>query len=420
MHEGAESTTRPEMKPWQTRLVMVRAGARFVGTVIRQRAAPTQRAARRTRAAFYRDLWLAGAAELGFPAQTMPDGAVEITTGTTMMIVDKTPRGLESPQVVRRATDKAATYAMLADAGIPVPRHTTFSLSSLGVARDFLEQAPGPCVVKPARHTSGGSGVTTGVVGAESLLDAASTAAAVAVRMGRFARGRHPARRVWDRFAALRDVPLLIEHQVPGSNYRLLYLDGRLIDAIRRSAPEVVGDGRSTVGELVRRLNVQRARKGRRLGISVVSDDADLRATLAAHGHTLGSVPAAGAVVQLKTAINEGAFEDNRPARGELCPEILAQGAQAATTVRARLAGVDVITADPRVPLDASGGCVLEVNVDPGLAMHCHGHPGQIQPAVALLADLTGVDAERVRVPHPEDATRTPDRRAAGGNGLRT
>jgi hypothetical protein len=47
-----------------------------------------------------------------------------------------------------------------------------------------------------------------------------------------------------------------------------------------------------------------------------------------------------------------------------------------------------VITADTSVPLDEAGGCVLEVNTTPGLAMHYHGHAGATDPATELLRRL--------------------------------
>ena len=43
---------------------------------------------------------------------------------------------------------------------------------------------------------------------------------------------------------------LLIENQAAGTMYRLLFLDGQLLDTVRRLAARVVGDGRSSIREL--------------------------------------------------------------------------------------------------------------------------------------------------------------------------
>ena len=43
--------------------------------------------------------------------------------------------------------------------------------------------------------------------------------------------------------AAAYDRRLLIEEQIPGDSFRLVFLDGELVDAIRRGPCHVIGDG---------------------------------------------------------------------------------------------------------------------------------------------------------------------------------
>ena len=44
---------------------------------------------------------------------------------------------------------------------------------------------------------------------------------------------------------------VLIEQQAPGDSYRLLFLDGVLLDTLRRPQPRVVGDGSTTIESLI-------------------------------------------------------------------------------------------------------------------------------------------------------------------------
>src|SRR5205823_1628012 len=97
--------------------------------------------------------------------------------------------------------------------------------------------------------------------------------------------------------AAVYGDDLLIEEQLKGDNYRLLYLDGVLLDAYVRQPPTVVGDGRSTVARLVRRANSDRLSRGSGLSQVLLTIDLDMRRTLAKQGLSLRSVPPAGAVV---------------------------------------------------------------------------------------------------------------------------
>jgi len=105
--------------------------------------------------------------------------------------------------------------------------------------------------------------------------------------------------------------------------------------------------------------------------------------------------------VKLKTVINDNAGAENESAAHLLCPSIIADGVRAAAAVGARLAGVDVITTDPSVPLAESGGVVLEVNTTPGFYYHYHKRddccPVALNVLRAALADRGGNDTDAVR-----------------------
>jgi cyanophycin synthetase len=232
-------------------------------------------------------------------------------------------------------------------------------------------------VVKPAAGTGGGLGVTTGIRTRWQLARAAY-AAAVHASGGE----------------------VIIEQQIEGENYRLLFLDGNLIDATVRRAPAVSGDGRSTVRQLVDSANAARQAQGAALSHGLLRLDMDMRQTLATQGLTLASVVPAGKAITLKTAINENTGDDNCNAMDIMCNAIIKDAAKAVRLTGARLAGVDVITRDPHVSLDENGGVILEVNNPPGFYWHYHqrGNPCYVCEHVlrALLADheaKTQVDA---------------------------
>ncbi|MHA6795984.1 hypothetical protein ACVGVM_21085 [Pseudonocardia bannensis] len=347
-----------------------------------------RRAARALYTAFYRELWISAATDVGATVSELSDGTLEIGLGTGRVRVRNTHCSIDGREVIDRSRNKALVCRMLTKAGLPVPAHKVFSLATLGAAQGFLAAAQSPCVVKPARDTGAGQGVTTGVRMPVDLQRAAVAAAAAGARGGRKGRSGALASRLVGMLRSLSTVPLLVEHQVSGANYRLLYLDGMLLDAIRRDPPTVTGDGRSSVKALIDRVNSERLRSGGLHGQRLITRDLDLARTLAAQGLHETTVPAAGLVVRLKTTINENSPDRNHPARHELCEEIIEDGRRAAALVGARLAGVDILTLDPSVPLAKSGGCLLEVNTTPGLAMHHHSHPGQVAPAIALLRQL--------------------------------
>lgn len=357
-------------------------------TLVRRRISADRRGERRHHTAYYRQLWIDAAEHVGAPVRPLEDGYLEITLGSQTVRVRGTHCSIDDRAALQRAGDKVLVHRLLAEAGLPAPEHVVFTLPDFELAHRFLSAAPGACVVKPGRDGAAGSGVTTGVRTEQDLVHAAAVAAEAGARSSRIDRSGNRLRVIAAMYAQLPQVPLLIERQIAGANYRLLYLDGELVDAIRRGVPSVVGDGRASVGELLRRHNSQRLREGGVRGQLLVSLDLDCERTLAEQGLSPASVPARGVVVRIKTTINQTAADTNVPARDELCASIIEQGAQAARTVGVRWAGIDVLTPDPGVSLAESGGRILEVNTTPGLAMHHHGRPGQVEPAKVLLKRL--------------------------------
>src|SRR5665213_3192489 len=228
---------------------------------------------------------------------------------------------------------------------------------------EFYAEIDGECVIKPATGTGGGRGVTTGVRTVWQLGRAAAA-------------------------AAVYGDTLLIEEQIGGDNYRLLYLDGELLDAFVRKPPTVIGDGRSTVARLLHAQNSDRLRHGSGQSQALLSIDLDMRRTLAKQKLSLRSVPARGMEVVLKTVVNDNCGIDNSNAARLLCPSIVEDAAKAVRALQIRLAGVDVITAAPTVPLAKSGGAILEVNAPPNFYYHYHKSDGACPVAVHVLRRL--------------------------------
>jgi cyanophycin synthetase len=70
-----------------------------------------------------------------------------------------------------------------------------------------------------------------------------------------------------------------------------------------------------------------------------------------------------------KGTVGENARADNEGG-WFLDPSIVSAASSAVEAARLRLAGVDLVTADPNLPLKATGGAILEVNGTPGFHYH--------------------------------------------------
>ncbi len=177
---------------------------------------------------------------------------------------------------------------------------------------------------------------------------------------------------------------VLVERMVLGASYRVLLLDGEVLDVIRRDPPGVRGDGRSTIAELIAAENRRRVAAGSQAGFARLELDLDLVLTLRRAGLRLRSVPPAGVEVKVKTAVSGNAAIENETVRSPVSPELLREAVAAAETLGVRLAGVDVITTDLSRPLAETGGAINEVNTLPTLLHHLYVADPAAAPRVAV------------------------------------
>jgi cyanophycin synthetase len=287
---------------------------------------------------------------------------LEIRLGKACTRVQQNTTALDQAIVVATAQNKPLVHRLLAKLRLRTPAYCEFTLDEIAKAAAFVASSACKCVVKPA-NGGGGRGVTTGITGTFDLIRAAASAAVY---------GGH----------------LMVEQHVRGDVYRLLYLDGVLLDAVLRRPSVVIADGRSTVRGLIHLENEVRLNVGPNLAHALIVIDMDVRSTLANQGLTLSAVPASGTAVTLKTVINDNSQRDNFTAKHLLCKSIIEDGAAAAAVVGARLAGIDVITPDPTLPLAESGGVILEVNTTPSYHHHYYKRDGSYPVAVHLLPTL--------------------------------
>jgi cyanophycin synthetase len=311
-----------------------------------------QRRTRRTLAApfatarseTYRAIWSEAADAVGAEIEPLADEFLVIRRRTAETVVRQNLVTLNDGVTMALTSDKPLVHRLLVAAGLPVPTHIEVDWRDPSPAYPFLSQQRGPFFVKPATGTGGGAGVTGNVGTADEL-------SRVCLSVGRWSQR------------------VLVEQAIQGSEYRLLFLDGRLLDAVRREPPAVRGDGRSTVGELLEAENSRRSTAPDQRELRAIRIDLDLEMTVSRGGYAIDSVVPAGETIRLKSAVSENARADNTTVH-DLSPALVSDARRAAEVGRLRLAGVDLVTPDPSASLEEGGGAVLEVNSPPGLHYH--------------------------------------------------
>lgn len=329
---------------------------------------PTLRRDGRGRTEFYSQMWRAASEKVGAKFVQLPDGFCEIKLNGRATRVYKGLVMLDNPVTLKLAGNKPLVNAMLSSEGLPVPRHAVFTLGTLSEAESFLEMQKGCCVVKPALDSGAGDGVTTNLHSRKDLLRAAVA-------------------------ASLHSERLMIEEQINGDSYRLLYLRGRLLQAVHRRSPRIVGDGKSTIHQLVIAENERRAARHSSTVTRLQIDD-DMKMTLRNAGLSFSTVPKTGEEVVVKTVVNDNSQADNQCVTSKIGECLRVEGALAASTLGIDLAAVDIITNDPALSLKQAGGVIIEVNTTPGLHHHYNviNSDENADVAVEILKHLIGVE----------------------------
>jgi cyanophycin synthetase len=313
----------------------------------------------------YDRVWRSAAAAVGAEVQARPGGFLEIRRGEQGTRVRGSLLPLDDPVTLELAGDKPLVHTVLAEAGLPVPEHVVIGAGDDAAAVEFIERAA-PCVVKPAFGSGRGAGITGFVSSADEF------------QRARLRALRYDAQR------------LLVERQALGDEYRVLVLRGEALGVVRREPPHVVGDGRSTVRELVAAENARRAEAAGAAGVWAIDVDLDMLFALRRQGLDLSAVADAGRRVRVHAGSSQGSErEAHVVAVGDASVRgIVDAGRRAAAAIGSEFASVEIITPDAGADLGAAGGVILEINTTPGIAQHYlvsdHAH---IEPVAELILE---------------------------------
>ncbi|WP_019450701.1 cyanophycin synthetase [Cupriavidus sp. BIS7] len=253
--------------------------------------------------------------------------------------------------------DKDLTKSLLQSCGVPVPEGRM--VESAEDAWDAAEDIGVPVVVKPYDGNHG-RGVFTNLMTREEV----ETAYAVAIEEGN---------------------GVIVERFIPGNEHRLLVVGGRVVAAAMGETASVVGDGKSTIDELIESQINSDPRRGATEDhpLNRVRLDSAARLELKRQGYADGSaVPPEGRTVLIQRNGNVAFDVTDR-----VHPSVAAHAALAARIVGLDIAGVDLVATDISRPLGEQRGAIVEVNAGPGLLMHIKPAEGEPRPVGRAIVD---------------------------------
>ena len=170
---------------------------------------------------------------------------------------------------------------------------------------------------------------------------------------------------------------VIVERSIPGSEHRLLIIGGKMVAANRGDVVKVIGDGKSTVRELVDIQINSDPRRGSSENhpLSNIRIDSAARIELSRQKLEADSIPAEGREVLIQRNANHE-FD----VTDDVHPETAEVAALAARVVGLDIAGIDLVCEDISKPLADQRGAIVEVNAGPGLLMHLKPGVGKPRP----------------------------------------
>jgi cyanophycin synthetase len=274
---------------------------------------------------------------------------------------------------VELACDKEATKRILAVAGVPVPRGTTINF--LDDLEEAIEQIGGyPIVIKPLDGNHG-RGITIDI-------------------------------RSWEEAEAAYDIARLVSRSViierfyVGRDHRVLVIDGKVVAVAERVPAHVVGDGRTTIADLIEETNKDPNRgEGHDNVLTRIELDRTSYQLMERQGYTMYSVLPKDAICYLKATANlsTGGIAVDRT--DEIHPENVWLAQRVVKNIGLDIAGLDIVTPDISRPLREVDGVIVEVNAAPGFRMHVAPSRGIPRNVAGAVMDMLFPNEQSSRIP---------------------
>lgn len=164
---------------------------------------------------------------------------------------------------------------------------------------------------------------------------------------------------------------IMVEQFVLGYDYRVCVVDGEVIAVSRRNPPSVVGDGVSSIKELINKLNEDERRGyGHEKPLTKIKIDSELIFCISKQGYDLNSVLDKNKNLVLRENSNLSTGGTSVDCTDEICKENIDICIRAAKAIGLNICGIDLCCKDVSKPIYDDNGVIVEVNAAPGIRMH--------------------------------------------------
>lgn len=297
---------------------------------------------------------------------------VQLGLGKNLRRIQSTVTDYTSSIGVEIAQDKDDTKRVLGNIGLPVPQGDV--ARSIEDAIQIADDIGYPVILKPL-DASHGRGIS-GRIDDEAALHASWKCAAEYGRR------------------------IVVEQFAEGRDHRVLVVNGRVVAAAERVPAHVIGNGKSSIRELIAEENRDPRRGfGHTKILTHLPADSVTEDYLAQSGRTLDAIPADGERVNLRGTANLSTGGTSIDRTDEMHPDNITACEMAAGVIGLDIAGIDVLTQDISIPFRENNAVIIEVNAGPGIRMHTHPTEGQPRNVGAPIVDMLYPPGTRPTIP---------------------
>lgn len=194
---------------------------------------------------------------------------------------------------------------------------------------------------------------------------------------------------------------IIVEKFITGQDYRLLVINNKLVAGAIRTPAHVIGDGKSTIKELVDKVNSDPRRGfGHENVLTQITINELTETIIKDAGYTVNSIIAQGEKLILKDTANLSTGGTAEDITDIIHPANVSMAERISKIIDLDICGIDIMTTDISQPLSETGGAVLEVNAGPGFRMHLAPTTGLPRNVAAPVIDkLFPIKGETGRIP---------------------
>lgn len=193
---------------------------------------------------------------------------------------------------------------------------------------------------------------------------------------------------------------VIVERFITGFDFRVLVIDNKLVAAAKRVPAHVIGNGKSTLQELIDVANEDPRRGyGHENVLTQIDVDRDTLDLLKKAEMTLETVAKLGEIVYLKSTANLSTGGTSVDVTDMMHPENIFLAERISRVIGLDICGIDIMAENLTQPLKDNGGCILEVNAAPGFRMHLAPSEGLPRNVAAPVIDMLYPPGKPSRIP---------------------